>query len=90
MYKGKISGLQVLGKAQSTKLKTDGTKSSTSALLTGLLNKPEQPKIYLAAEQGKDNSQGQEVVKKRIGTYETHQKELLNVQREIWIWTLQW
>lgn len=42
----------MLGKVHSMKPKTDGTETSTSALLTGLLNKPDQLKIYLAAEQG--------------------------------------
>lgn len=42
----------MLGRVHSMKPKTDGTKTSTSALLTGLLDKRDQLKIYLAAEQG--------------------------------------
>lgn len=43
---------------QHMKPKTDGIKTSTSALLTGLLNNPDQLKIYLAAQQGQRQVSG--------------------------------
>lgn len=40
------------------KPKTDSTTTSTSVLLIGLLNKPDQLKIYLAAQQGQRQFSG--------------------------------
>lgn len=46
------------GGVQHMKPKTDGMKTSTSALLTGLLNNPDQLKICLAAQQGQRQFSG--------------------------------
>lgn len=50
--------MQGHGRVHSKKPKTDSTTLLTPALLIGLLNKPDQLKTYLAAQQGQRQFSG--------------------------------